>query len=186
MASGFYSKPVYRLLQPVASRSYHLIICDSQGIQRARKLKETIKTDSMLIVVSENNPQEIAGDEELLQHGDLPNHLRIVLGKLPVTTQFYLLGREQFIWRAQEYLRELGVPDAICSTERCGTVERDVYCVHCRHITPSVTRSPVECGQCQKLLHVYDHFSKRLCAYMGFKVNAECEEEIPPTRELVS
>lgn len=184
MSRVFYSKPGYRTLEPVPGRLHHFLITDHLGAERAVALQAGAEGDSQCVVVCEQRSwARLAQATPIAPHA-LPEYLAEQLRGLPAPTQFYLFGRESFIWRVYAMLETLHVPRAQCAVECCGPLERDVFCVHCRHTTSEVSHSPVQCGGCGRLLHVYDHFSRRLGCYMGFQVNAECESDIPAREAL--
>ena len=185
MARQFYSKPVYRTLIPVDGRPHHCVMTDAQGVARATQLCAAIEGASECIVVCEPQAGELIPGAAHVTGDTLEDYLAARLRKLPVGTQFYLFGREQFVWPLQDLLRTAHVPLERCAVERCGPLSRDVFCVHCRQTTTDVAHTPIDCTGCGRRLHVYDHFSKRLGCYMGFQVNAECEEEIPPQEVLL-
>ncbi len=61
---------------------------------------------------------------------------------------------------------------SIC-VERCGPITRRVQCIHCKGMTEDVAEEIVSCMYCGLKLLVRDHFSRRLGAFMGVRVDAE-------------
>jgi hypothetical protein len=59
-----------------------------------------------------------------------------------------------------------------------------VRCVHCQTLLDDVTMSLVDCTGCGATLFVRDHFSARLAAFMGVKVDAELPGELPDAEAL--
>ena len=186
MLRKFYSKPDYQALTQVPGRRHHFLITDDEGKKRAKELLADITGISQCVFVSDSQSLLFINDAEKFSLDTLMEYLTTQFATLPAGTQFYLLGREQFIWSVHSMLRQLYVSESLCAVERCGPIERDVFCVHCRQIISGVRHNPVECSGCGCLLFIYDHFSKRLGSYMGFKVNAESEDEIPALEELDS
>ena len=56
---------------------------------------------------------------------------------------------------------------------------RRVFCTHSRFMSEPVTASPTRCQGCGLTLEVRDHFSRRLGAYMGVRIDAEVPGEVP-------
>jgi predicted RNA-binding Zn-ribbon protein involved in translation (DUF1610 family) len=99
-------------------------------------------------------------------------------------TQFYVAGREAFIWAVVDVLKQVGVQDKNVMKEVSGTLARSVYCVHCKTINQYVTHSIHTCTSCGLNLIVRDHFSRRMGAYMGYMVDAEEPGNIPESEEV--
>lgn len=182
----FYSKPDYQALSAVNNRSYHFFITDEAGKDRAEKLLKEISASSQCVLVTDAKNVMLKGRTELVPFESLHEYLSKQLTDIPAGSQFYLFGKESFIWQVQSMLRQMHVADSLCTAERCGPIERDVFCVHCRQISRAVQYDQVSCSGCGSLLFVYDHFSKHHACYMGFKINAECEDEIPEAKVLSS
>lgn len=186
MAREFYSKPRYQELSLIADRPYHVVITDGWGKERAATLYETAAESAQCLVVSDQATATGIKGAIQLPNEQLTDYLPQMLSELSVGTQFYMFGKEQFLWPTHSKLIELHVPRSRCALQRCGPIDRDVFCTHCQHTTLGINHTPVICSGCGRLLHVYDHFSKRLGSYMGFQVNAECDTEIPEQEALHS
>jgi hypothetical protein len=68
-----------------------------------------------------------------------------------------------------------GALDAELRVAVTGTLEKRVFCPHCR--TTTATTQPVAgetpCDGCGRRLHVYAHVSRRTGSYLGFMADAE-------------
>jgi len=98
--------------------------------------------------------------------------------------RIYVAGSEGFIWEVAKAVKPFGVDDAHIMKEQTDTLARNVYCVHCKAITKSVTTNIVACCGCERMLFVRDHFSRNLGAYMGLMVDAESPGELPAIEEI--
>jgi predicted RNA-binding Zn-ribbon protein involved in translation (DUF1610 family) len=103
-----------------------------------------------------------------------------------VGLRLYVLGSEAFIWDAYNIAVGVGMHSSEISLHRVGPLRRRVYCTHCRTMIEDVTHSIVACPCCTASLFVRDHFSRRLAAFMGVKVDAEVPGEIPKAELFTS
>jgi dimethylamine monooxygenase subunit C len=186
MAREFYSKPRYQELTLMSDRPYHVVIADDLGREAASALYESAGSNSLILLVTDTETEVEGSGAIRLGKDQLEAYLAETLSSLPPGTQFYLFGREQFLWPVHTRLMELHVPRSRCALQRCGPIDRDVFCIHCQHTMQGINHTQAICSGCGRLLHVYDHFSKRMGSYMGFQVNAECEAEIPEQEALHS
>jgi hypothetical protein len=163
-----------------------LLIADTDGLSRAQALHAELQQPNTLLLVG--MPADQDGVEELdVRHPNqdaLIEQLPDLVTGLPAGTVCYLFGRESFIWPTITQLLALGLAREQCLAERCGPLVRDVVCSHCKQRMHDVGKNMVICDGCGRLLWNYDHFSTRLGAYMGFEVNAECPNDIPPREDL--
>jgi len=186
MHRHFFSKPKYEPLVVNTGSRYHVFISDEQGFQRTRELLAAVANNCQCLLVTDSDLTGMSENCVKLEADHLQVYLEQQVVRFPAGSRFYLLGREAFIWKTYSALLALCIPRDQCAVERCGSIERDVFCVHCRVINSAVTHSPVCCEGCGRELYVYDHFSKRLGSYMGFQVNAECVAELPEKELLMS
>ena len=110
--------------------------------------------------------------------------LRQVLSRAHMGLQVYLAGTEGVIGQAQREVLEAGIPHTAIQTEHRGSVARRMQCVHCKGITEDVMSSPFACSHCGLSLFVRDHYSRRLAAFQGVRVDAEDHGNIPAKVEL--
>jgi hypothetical protein len=91
----------------------------------------------------------------------------------------YVAGSERFVRLIVACGVRGGLSEGEMFTETVGSRARRVICMHCKTITEGVTTSVTACAGCRSQLLVYHHFSRRLVAYMGFRVDAEVPGELP-------
>ena len=94
--------------------------------------------------------------------------------------RLYAIGAEAFIWDARNIASKAGLGQTEIFVHQSGPKQRRVYCTHCRTLIEDVAVTIVDCPVCESTLFVRDHFSRRLAAFMGVKVDAEVPGEIPP------
>ena len=111
---------------------------------------------------------------------DLPSSL----SSSTMGLRLYIVGSESFIWSVSAVAGEFGMSSDEIQREHCGTLSRRVYCVHCKIINETVKTNIAACRGCGCQLLVRDHFSRRLGAYMGVKVDAEAPGEVPKIEEM--
>ncbi|OAH19936.1 hypothetical protein AX289_28725 [Methylorubrum populi] len=119
-----------------------------------------------------------AGRSELLAGFDS------VLAAATMGTRLYVTGPESFIGEVIARAAGFGVVPQSIIAEKRGSPARRVQCVHCKHIAEAVTVSPYRCPGCGQSLLVRDHFSRRLSAFQGVRIDAEMPGDIPPAQEL--
>jgi dimethylamine monooxygenase subunit C len=113
------------------------------------------------------------GDDELLAAlGDALHHARVGL-------RIYALGTEPFIWSVRQVAEHCGLAPEAVKVMHSGSLQRRVYCIHCRTLNEGVTTNLATCGGCGRHLLVRDHFSRRLAAFMGVQADAEVPGELP-------
>ena len=108
-----------------------------------------------------------------------------VLETATMGTRLYVAGTESFIGEVIARAASFGVvPDSVIA-ERRGSFARRVQCVHCKHVTDDVPTSPYTCPNCGLSLLVRDHYSRRLAAFQGVRIDAEAPGEVPAAEEFV-
>ena len=110
--------------------------------------------------------------------------MRHVLSAAKIGTQVYLCGTEGLMGQAQNEAMAAGIPHEFIQTEHRGSVARRMQCVHCKGITEDVMTDPFECSHCGLNLFVRDHYSRRLAAFQGVRVDAEDHGNVPEKQEL--
>jgi predicted RNA-binding Zn-ribbon protein involved in translation (DUF1610 family) len=108
------------------------------------------------------------------------------LGREAAGLRLYAIGSEAFVWDAYKTAIGAGLHPSEISLHRSGAFVRRVYCTHCRSIIEDVPANVVQCPTCEAHLFVRDHFSRRLAAFMGVKVDAEIPGEIPEPEVFTS
>ena len=106
------------------------------------------------------------------------------LAQATIGLRLYAIGAESFIWDAYNIATNAGLAPAEIFLHQAGPPTRRVYCTHCRTMQDDITLNIAPCPGCGAHLFVRDHFSRRLAAYMGVKVDAEAPGEIPAAEAL--
>ena len=101
------------------------------------------------------------------------------LSRASVGLRLYALGTESFIWDVYNIGSAAGLTSAEMFLTQFGSPRRRVYCCHCKTIIGDVMETIALCPGCGASLQVRDHFSRRLAAFMGVKVDAEIPGDIP-------
>ncbi|GLR68825.1 hypothetical protein GCM10010909_35070 [Acidocella aquatica] len=115
-------------------------------------------------------------------HAFLTHHL----ARASVGLRLYALGSEPFIWDTYNIGSAAGLTSAEMFLTQSGPPRRRVYCCHCKTMIGDVTQTIALCPGCGSSLQVRDHFSRRLAAFMGVKVDAEIPGDIPLPELLAS
>lgn len=108
------------------------------------------------------------------------------LGRERAGLRLYALGSEAFIWDVYNTGIAAGLHPSEISLHRQGPLVRRVYCAHCRAMIENVTVNITQCPNCEASLFVREHFSRRLAAFMGVKVDAETPGDIPEAEAFTS
>ena len=104
--------------------------------------------------------------------------LDIVLERARVGWHFVIVGRHSQASVIRAQLLSAGAIDSEISvvlTDSGVAQERRVYCPHCGHVTcsPAAVGATVACAGCEAPLVVYYHYSRRLGAHLGYRVDSE-------------
>lgn len=95
-----------------------------------------------------------------------------------------VIGSEAFLWDVRGVAVAQGLVDQEILFYPIAGQGRRVFCAHCRTLSEAVHASPVACIGCGLHLEVRDHFSRRLGAYMGVRIDAEEPGVVPQQEEL--
>ena len=187
------SRPVYRTLE-LRPGPAHLFIADAHGAQAiialANHAGELIARAQILYIP---NDVDLTCQLDALRptqlhiapsYGALLPHIRDTLKDAKMGLQLYLAGSEGLIGQAQSEALKAGVPYSAIQTEHRGSTARRMQCVHCKGITEDVATDPFICSNCGLNLFVRDHYSRRLAAFQGVRVDAEDPGNLPATRGL--
>lgn len=117
---------------------------------------------------------------------ELLGQLPVFLARAEVGLRLYAIGSEAFIWDAHNIGIAAGLDKSEIFTHHAGPFVRRVYCTHCRTMIEDVAVNIVPCPECGAQLFVRDHFSRRLAAFMGVKVDAESPGDVPAAEALTS
>ena len=196
MTSLTMSRPVYAPLEADPQGTQHwLLSSGATETDRARVLKvlstlgtvpiEVWSVDADLAHAGAGGvcalPQAVARrfDDE----GELLGALGEALRGARVGIRLYALGTEPFIWSVRRIAEHTGVAPEAVRVEHSGSLQRRVYCIHCRSMNEGVTANVTPCGGCGRKLFVRDHFSRRLAAFMGVQADAEVPGELPAVEQ---
>lgn len=97
--------------------------------------------------------------------------------------RLYASGVESFLWDVYRTAQQAGLGKQEVFLAHHGSMKRRVHCVHCRTFNDGVTTTIARCAGCGAHLFVRDHFSRRLSAYMGVKVDAELPGHVPTAQQ---
>lgn len=185
------SRPVYGSLEVRAGKA-HLMIADAEGAEAildlAAKAPDDLFPKAHIMFI-----QRGTGDtyvERLRALGAAQfyvgptyeaavPHLRRTLLGAHMGLQIYLAGTESLMGQAMAVATEAGIPYTAIQSEHRGSTARRMQCVHCKGITEDVTHDPFQCSHCGLHLFVRDHYSRRLAAFQGVRVDAEDPGNIP-------
>lgn len=189
------SRPVYGTLK-AGNGPQHLFVADAEGGEAILDLisqNSAIASMAHIIYIPKDTGQTYVEKLQALNPAQLyvgPSYeasvsrLRHVLGAAKIGTQVYLCGTEGLMGQAQNEAMAAGIPHEFIQTEHRGSVARRMQCVHCKGITEDVMTDPFECSHCGLNLFVRDHYSRRLAAFQGVRVDAEDHGNVPEKQEL--
>jgi len=196
--SSIKSRPVYGKLELRHDKDC-LMIADAEGaeailhmLQMAENAQEILQKTQIIYFPKDTAETYVKKLEALNAHQlfietnreALIARLRQELTTAQMGLQIYLAGTEGLIGQAQSELLVAGIPHSAIQTEHRGSVARRMQCVHCKGITEDVLTSPFVCSHCGLNLFVRDHYSRRLAAFQGVRVDAEDHGNVPDQLEL--
>ncbi|WP_036019362.1 dimethylamine monooxygenase subunit DmmA family protein [Paraburkholderia mimosarum] len=190
MTSTNKSRPVYAPLEADPRGTQHWLVI-SGATEAARS--------SAFSALSNVSPLEVWSVEEDMAHAgagaacavpnavahrfdgedELLGALGVALRGARVGLRIYALGTEPFIWSVQQVAALAGIALEAVRLVHSGSLQRRVYCIHCRTMNEGVATNLVPCAGCGRHLFVRDHFSCRLAAFMGVQADAEVPGELP-------
>ena len=185
------SRPVYGVLEPRPGTA-HLLIADGEGAKAILDLAASAPADfaakaHMIYIPKAKGQAYIAALSalSLAQFHEAPSYaaavprLRRVLSASHMGLQIYLAGTEGLIGQAMLEATQAGILHTAVQTEHRGSLARRVQCVHCKGITEDVTTDPFQCSHCGLNLFVRDHYSRRIAAFQGVRIDAEDPGNVP-------
>lgn len=195
--SQFDSRPTYGRLALDPRAKAHLIAAEDEGAgaildvfagaseARARAILLYAETDERRAPRSDSLARlGWAAFHSAASRSALLVGLDGVLDAATMGTRLYAAGSESFVGAVIARAAGFGVVPQSVIAETRGSPARRVQCVHCKHVAEAVTASPYTCPGCGQSLLVRDHFSRRLSAFQGVRVDAEVPGDIPPAQEL--
>jgi hypothetical protein len=154
--TGMFSTPIYDELRFDPKGRSHLIA----GVATGRWSIDRLAAQSRALAATFTviyDPDPVA---------TLAEPLSAFFSKATMGLRVYFAGPESFLWTAMRTTARFGFGKGEIQLELTGQ-GRDVYCVHCKHVTSQVAADVCTCACCGLLLDVRDHFSRRLGSYMG-------------------
>lgn len=193
------SKPAYASLHYNPQARYQLMIALGKGATAIEKMITDAggQFDAKSTHVMVAGAQDELGDAklffsslrldclELLESDQrLLDALPEILSRQKMGFKLYAAGPEQSLWDINRIAVTAGLMSEDIQLQAKGCLARRVICVHCRAENEQVKTTLVNCCGCGLTLFVYDHFSRNLSGYMGFRVDAEKHGEIPGVKEV--
>jgi len=182
------SRPVYDKLRIDPAGRAHLIVTDLAAVPEDAVQEDLALSNAECWVVGLSAPGvaiETSGNLRAFRAvADLLGHLSHRLEREPVGLRLYAAGSEAFLWDVMNLARQAGLTEDEVFLTQAGTLRRRVYCSHCKTMNENVATNIVICQGCGASLFVRDHFSRRLAAFMGVKVDAEVPGEVPEIEAL--
>jgi len=185
------SRPIYGTLSPRPGTA-QLFVADDEGAEAifdlAKSAPDGFFADAHIIFIAKRSGETYLARLQALQAPQLlvsPSfaaaspRLRHTLSNAHMGLQLSLAGTEGLIGQAMQAAIEAGIPYASIQTEHRGATRRRVQCVHCKGITEDVTHDPFRCSHCGLNLFVRDHYSRRIAAFQGVRVDAEDPGNVP-------
>ncbi len=196
-STWFDSRPIYGGLALNPKAKCHLIVAEDEGASAVLELfmeQKSVAARTILLFAGGAGREGFASKLAALgvaefraatTRRDLFASLDGVLETATMGTRLYVAGTESFIGEVIARAASFGVvPDSVIA-ERRGSFARRVQCVHCKHVTDDVPTSPYTCPNCGLSLLVRDHYSRRLAAFQGVRIDAEAPGEVPAAEEFV-
>lgn len=177
------SRPIYEKLRIDPLGRAHLIVTDLAAVPadvfEAELALSNIET-WLVEVINPGIAAQYSGTTRAFRAvADLLYHLSHRLAREPVGFRLYAAGTEAFLWDVMNVAREAGLGKGEVFLSQAGSLRRRVYCTHCKTMNENIVTNIAPCRACGANLFVRDHFSRRLAAFMGVKVDAEVPGEIP-------
>jgi len=177
------SRPIYTPFQIDPAGRTHLVVTDLAHLPAHIAVPE-IETWTVEIIAPGIAAPAGGITRAFRSVADLLSHLSHRLHRESAGFRLYALGKEAFLWDVMNIARAAGLGSGEVFLTQLGSLKRRVYCSHCKTMIEDVATNIVACPGCGAHLFVRDHFSRRLAAFMGVKVDAEVPGEIPPVEEV--
>jgi predicted RNA-binding Zn-ribbon protein involved in translation (DUF1610 family) len=177
------SRPVYQPLQIDPSGCRHLVVTDAAGLATPFEGAD-VETWVIAVAAPGIPAAPKPAERAFLSVPHMLSHLKHRLARETVGFRLYAAGTEAFLWDVMNVATAAGLGKGEVFLSHEGSLKRRVYCTHCKTMIEDVKLSIVPCPCCGASLAVRDHFSRRLAAFMGVKVDAEAPGEIPVAEEV--
>ncbi|MBK3406123.1 hypothetical protein H0176_26130 [Methylorubrum populi] len=184
---GIKSRPIYERLHIDPSGLRHLLVVDSPSYP-----SEALSAEADGLEIWSVAPRESEGvigafaSEKERRFRSVSHLLERLVHRLEherMGLRLYAAGQEGFLWDVFGIAQHAGMGKQEVFLTQFGSKARRVHCVHCRTFNEGVTTTIVRCDGCGAHLFVRDHFSRRLSAFMGVKIDAEVPGEVPPAEQ---
>jgi hypothetical protein len=185
------SRPVYGTLAARPGKA-HLMVADAEGAEAILDMAESAPGElfakTHIIFIPRKTGETYVSKLQALKPAQFyvgPTYeaaeprLRRTLTGAHMGLQVYLAGTEGLMGQAMREAIEAGIPHSAIQTEHRGSTARRVQCVHCKGITEDVITDPFQCAHCGLHLFVRDHYSRRIAAFQGVRVDAEDPGNVP-------
>ena len=188
LVSGIKSRPVYPGLKPDPFAKQNIIVANADGAvavaDMLRQMDDAFAQRCTIVLVGNigHETESAFKTSTLWRLPTLQTALRrlgAVLSTARMSTRLYAAGDEPLLGMVVKTAVEHGMEHNSVRTEHRGSTRRRVQCVHCKGITEDVTTNPVTCAHCGTSLLVRDHYSRRIGAFQGVRIDAEAPGEIP-------
>lgn len=172
------SRPVYAPFAIDPAARFHLIVTDQPVPPPPEDLPRENVDIWVVKTASPGVPAPPAGPVRAFRAvPEILTHLQHRLARETVGLRLYAVGAEAFLWDIHNLARGEGLGADEIRLHRAGPRLRRVYCTHCKTMIENIALNVTACHGCGASLFVRDHFSRRLAAFMGVKIDAEVPGE---------
>lgn len=188
LVSGIKSRPVYPGLAPDPYAKQNIIVANADGAAAVSDLLAKAGAGfaerTTVLLIGQPAPT-LSGAIQPAAIWTFPTletamvRLGVVLSTARMGLRIYAAGDEPLLGLVVKIAVQHGVDHASVRTEHRGGTQRRVQCVHCKGLTDNVTTNPVRCAHCGTQLLVRDHYSRRIGAFMGVRIDAEAPGDVP-------
>lgn len=188
LVTGIKSRPVYPGLEPDLYAKQNVIVCDAPavpvvGAMVGKAGAQFASRTTLLLIGPEDTPMPAGMDGVNVWHfptlQTAMTRFDTVLSQARMGLRVYAAGTEPVLGAVVQKCIGSGIDHNSVRTEHVGSTMRRVQCVHCKGFIENVTTNPVTCTHCGLPLLVRDHYSRRLGAFMGVRIDAEAPGEVP-------
>jgi len=172
------SRPVYPPFSIDPGARFHLIVTDQPAPPASDDLPRDNVDIWLVRILAPGVPAPAAGVIRAFRAvPELLTHLKHRLAREAIGLRLYAVGTEAFLWDVHNLARGEGMAADEIRLTKAGPNLRRVYCTHCKTMIENAAVNVIVCPGCAAALFVRDHFSRRLAAFMGVKIDAESPGE---------
>lgn len=184
---GIKSRPTYQPLRLDRTGLRHLLVAAGASHHVDALSEETDDLEVWMVATPDKEGRMEIFDREAWRSfrsvTQLLDTLHHRLAGERMGLRLYASGPEDFLWHVHNAARDAGMDKHEVFLCQTGSWARRIHCVHCRTFNGGVTTTIVRCAGCGANLFVRDHFSRRLSAFMGVKIDAEVPGDVPPAEQ---